>query len=179
MPHASPGPGFGFKIVTLRNVLEVDPVVADHVTLNHATGAVRAQAPEDWVPLVMGITLDSAVPHEVRKMFTFAQGAMCYAHWYYPLLTLISHDLLRVADFATVEACRERGLVSKTMHKRIAALVAHGAIAPRDERLWSSIRDARNRTTHPPTQSIYGFGLAFDILRTIRDLIESVAWLAT
>ncbi len=176
MSDADPGPSLGFKIVTLENVLEVDPVVADFVTLNHTTGEVRPQAPEDWVRLVMSITLNAAVPHEVRKMFTFAQGAMCYAHWYYPLLTLISHDLLRVADFATVQACRARGISGKTMEKRIAALVADGAIGSTDERLWHQIRGARNRTTHPPTQDIYGFSMAFDILRTVRDLIDRVAW---
>lgn len=176
MSEPFPDPTFGFKIVTLENVLEVDPVVADHVTLNRATGEARPQAKEDWVPLVMSVTLDTAVPHEVRKMFIFAQGAMCYAHWYYPLLTLVSHDLLRVADFATVEACRERALRGRTMQKRITALVADGAVAPADERLWTVIREARNRTTHPPTQYIYGFGMAFDILRTIRDLIDRIAW---
>lgn len=179
MSEPLPDATFGFKIVTLENVLEVDPVVADHVTLNRATGEARLQAPEDWVPLVMGVTLDAKVPHEVRKMFVFVQGAMCYAHWYYPLLTLISHDLLRVADFATVEACRERGLGSTTMEKRIAALVAHGAVTPEDERVWTIVRKARNRATHPPTQDIYGFSMAFDILRAIRNLIDRIAWLPT
>ncbi len=103
--------------MTADNVLDTDPVVATMVTLNKSTGEVRPQAPEDWVRLVMGIGLDAKVQLEVRKMFTFTQGAMSYGHWYYPLRTLIAHDLLRVADYATVESCRERRIPARTFVK--------------------------------------------------------------
>lgn len=167
----------GFKIVTSDNVLQTDPVVATMVTLNKLTGEVHSQAPEDWLRLVTGIVLDEKVPLEVRKMFTFAQGGMCYGHWYYPLLTLIAHDLLRVADFATVEACRERHIAARTFEKRIVALVAAETIPAPDEQLWTAIRHARNRATHPASQSIYGFSMAFDMLRVICGLINRIVWM--
>jgi hypothetical protein len=109
-------------------------------------------------------------------MFTFTQGAMSYGHWYYPLLTLISHDLLRVADYATVEACRERRISARTFEKRIAALLDAGAIPPGDSRMWTNIREARNRATHPASQNIYGFSMAFDVLKVVSALIGRIDW---
>lgn len=169
----------GFKIVTVENVLETDPVIASMVVMNHTTGEVREQGPQDWIPLIMGVALDDQVPQEVRRSFAFAQGAMCYAHWYYPLLTLISHDLLRVADFATVEACRQRGIKAKTFKERIAALTVAGGIALTDEPVWTNIRSHRNHATHPTAQSIYSLGMAYKILTVVQTLINRIQWAAS
>jgi hypothetical protein len=93
------------------------------------------------------------------------------------MLTLASHDLLRIADFATVEACRERAIKAKTFNDRIAALVAAKVILAGDERMWTVIRQARNHATHPASQSIYGFSMAYDVLKAVRNLINLMDWL--
>ena len=139
--------------------------------------STRFQPPIDCVPLVMGVALDEKVPLEVRRTFVFAQGALCYGHWYYPLLTLISHDLLRIADFAMVAACRERQIGARTFEKRIAALITAGAISAQDEQMWTELRKERDRATHPASQSIYGFSMAFDVLKVVRELINRIDWL--
>ncbi|HTW85401.1 MAG TPA: hypothetical protein VMD91_15130 [Candidatus Sulfotelmatobacter sp.] len=176
-------PHFGFKAVTLDNVLTVDPIVATMVKRERSTGDIYHQEPEDWVPVVLAIELDARVPWEIRRMFAFSRGAMCYAGWYYPALTLGAHDMLRIADSAAAAACRERGInqpIGKrffTFEQNIKALSEAGIIEPSDVRLWNIIRDQRNRTTHPAAQHIYDFAFAYDVLKIVRDLINRLDWL--
>jgi hypothetical protein len=167
-------PHLGFKAVTSENVLEVDPVVATMATMDHRTGIVRPQTPDDWVPFVVAVELSANVPHEVRRAFTLAQHAMCYAHWYYPMLTLGADDLLRVADFAAAEAAREHGIRARTFEQRIGRLVSAGVIPHEDEPLWTALRAARNSATHPAFQHIYGFSHALHILNAVREVIDRI-----
>jgi hypothetical protein len=177
----------GFKLVTIHNILDTDPVVATMVTFDHQTGEVREQEYGDWVRLVNEVELDARVPREVRKAFTFSRGALCYAHWYYPALTLGMNDMLRIADFAVAEACKERGVNQPTRMKNgkvryftfsqnIETLAKDAAIPTVDVRMWKIIRDARNRATHPAAQNIFGFPHAYDTLKLVRDLINQIAW---
>lgn len=181
-------PHFGFKTVTMENILETDPVVATMVRMNHETGEVREQDYGDWVRIVTGFDLDARVPIEVRKAFMFSRGALCYAHWYYPALTLGMNDMLRVADFSASEACKEREINLPVLSKRgkirystfaenIAALAEARIIASSDVRLWNLIRDARNHATHPAAQNIFGFPHARDTLKYVRDLINRLDWM--
>jgi hypothetical protein len=101
-----------------------------------------------------------AVPHEVQRMFSFVQGAFCYAHWYYPMVTLGMHDTLRIADFATNQACKQRLLPhaeKASFFKRIETLVKVGATDQADEELWHKIRKRRNRVTHLSTHVVQGY----------------------
>jgi hypothetical protein len=166
----------GFKNVTVENVLGVDPVVAMMYALNHATDEARPQEPSDWITVVVRVELSHSVPHEVRRVFTFAKGAMCYAHWYYPMLTLGAHELLRVTDFAAAEACRLHGIKAKTFKDRIAELAAAGVISAADESMWTTIRNARNRATHPAAQDVYGFSHAYQILKIVHAVINRLVW---
>lgn len=177
-------PHFGFKVVTVDNILTVDPIVATMVKRERSTGDIYQQEPEDWVPVVLEIELDARVPWEIRRMFAFTRGAMCYAGWDYPALTLGTHDMLRIADAAVTASCKERGInqpVGKrifTFAQNIEALATGGVIPANDVRLWDTVRCARNRATHPAAQHIYGFSFAYDTLRLVRDLINHLDWLS-
>lgn len=71
-----------------------------------ANQAVRA-----WLNEVANVRVHATLKERPVDRFTLERsslrslplpygGRRCYGHWYYPLLTLISHyDLLRVADF--------------------------------------------------------------------------------
>jgi aminoglycoside 6'-N-acetyltransferase len=166
----------GFKRVTLENALVTDPVVTMMATRIKSTGEFRAQEPGDWIPLIMSVGLRARVHNEVRRMFVFAQGAMCYVHWYYPALTLGIDDMLRIADFAVVQACKQRSIRKKTFEKRIDALCALNAIATADEPIWDTIRNARNRATHPSAQNVYGFAQAYDMVKFIAGAIDRIDW---
>ena len=144
-------PHFGFKLVNTDNILDTDPVVRTMGTLNHQTGEEKEQEYGDWVRLVNDIELDARVPREVRRAFMFSRGALCYAHWYYPALTLGMNDMLRIADFAVAESCKERGINQPTRKKNgkmmystfsanIKTLVQAGVIKANDERMWNVIR---------------------------------------
>jgi hypothetical protein len=181
-------PHLGFKTVTINNILETDPVVATMVSLNHETGEVKAQEYGDWVRMVTTIELDARVPLEVRKAFMFSRGAVCYAHWYYPALTLGMNDMLRVADFAASEACKEHQinlpvptkkgkLRYPTFAENIDALAKVGVIRDDDVRIWKVIREARNHATHPAAQNIFGFPHAYETLKLVRDIINRLDWL--
>jgi hypothetical protein len=181
-------PHLGFKTVTIENILETDPIVATLVTLNHKTGEVREQEYCDWVRIVNEIELDARVPREVRKAYTFSRGALCYAHWYYPALTLGMNDMLRIADFAAAQSCKERNINQPILMKNgkfryftftqnLDTLAKDGIIPTGDVRMWRIIRDARNRATHPAAQNIFGFAYAYDTLKVVRDLINRIEWL--
>ena len=68
------GPHLGFKLVACKNALEVDPVVAMLATRDSSTGEVWPQRPEDWITLLIAVGFHGRVPHEVQRMFVFAQG---------------------------------------------------------------------------------------------------------
>lgn len=172
-------PHLGFKRVTTANALETDPVVSDMWTVNHSTGEARPQEPGDWISLITSIELRPVVPSEVHRMFTLVQGALCYAHWYYPMVTIGMNEMLRIADVATDKACKQRRLPygeDAPFARRIDSLATVGAIDDADKQLWHRLRKQRNRATHPSSQNIYGFAQAFDTARHVRDLIDRINW---
>lgn len=176
-------PVLGFKIVTVENILETDPVVSAMVVFNLKSGESRPHQYDDWVRDVMAVELSSRVPFEVRRMFAFSQGALCYAHWYYPALTLGILDMLRVAEFAIAEACRERDINQPTGKKfltfsdNIRELVKANILEQDDNHIWNTMREHRNRTIHPAAQFIYGFNQAYETLKTTSQIIERIKWL--
>lgn len=172
-------PHLGFKRVTAQNVQETDPLVADMWTRNNITGEARPQEPNDWISVITGIELRRVVPSEVHRMFTLVQGAFCYAHWYYPMVTICLNEMLRIADVATDKACKQRGLPhgeDSSFAQRIDQLASRKVIDQTAKPIWHQLRKQRNRATHPSSQSIYGFSHAFDTVKHVKELIDNIHW---
>src|ERR1700686_493041 len=165
----------GFKTVTARNLLEPDPISASHHM--RTVDGFRQMLPEDWVDPITGVTLPDSVPFEVRRAFQMARDAMCYGYWFYPLVTLMAQQLLRVADFATDVACLTHSIKSPRNFKaRVDELIAVGIIPQAHEGLWEGIRRMRNHSTHPNFQQIWGPGMAIPIAQRVADAIAGIRW---
>jgi hypothetical protein len=170
---------YGFKQLSAENLLDVDPVVASMVKRNRDTGEVAPIDPKDWCQKVLSVELDPHVPNDIAAMFVMAQQATCYCYWYWPMLVLGSHELLRVAESAARAAANQNAIKAKTFHHRIAALVEAGIIVSGDEQLWQTLRRLRNSATHPEFQKIYGFPQAMQVIKTVAAAISRLRWLAT
>jgi hypothetical protein len=67
----------------------------------------RASVDVNYATMLTAINLSSKAPLEVRRAFLFTRNAMCYGYWYYPLFTIATDQLLRIADFAATEAAQQ------------------------------------------------------------------------
>lgn len=166
---------FGFKSVDATNISNPDPVSATLYTLT--PDGARPMISADWVKPIIAITLPEAIPFEVRRAFVCARDAMCYAYWYYPLLTLMAQQLLRVGDFATDVACRHHAIAPiRSFGRRVAKLLEVGVIPSGDATLWEGILHMRNHSTHPSFQEIWGPGMAIPIAQRVADGIGGMSW---
>jgi len=122
------------------------------VELDAATGRPLPITPERWTEWFLEPQLDPIVPGEVRTMFNVARGAMLYGCFFYPLYTLGTEQLYRVADAATWHRCRQLGKPlpaggpkNETFKNRVTWLVGQGGIV--DASWWgrapSFCRDVR------------------------------------
>jgi hypothetical protein len=168
-------PAYGFKMVTLENLLEPDPVM-QYFWQRSPDGSFSQMAAADWAYPILAVKLSDNVPQVVRDAFYFARNAMCYAYWYYPLHTIGSQQILRVADFATDVAAKQNGLrPARGFERRINQLVNAGIISS-TERRWDGIRRLRNSATHPAFQQNWGGGMSIELVQIVAGLINSLKW---
>jgi hypothetical protein len=169
---------YGFKLVTEGNLLEPDPLMGSFAT--REGDVIRPMVPADLLRVILPITLENPVPFEVRKAFMFARDAMCYAFWYYPLITLGAQQILRVADYATDVAGRLNGIAShKTFGPRIDQLRAAGVLDGARISAWNLLCEMRNRVTHPEWQQTWMPSDGITIVRMVADEIQALRWPAT
>ena len=167
--------GYGFKLVDETNVLIPDDVFKALVTIDE--DGPRPVAPADTMQALQEVRLEKSVPLNVRRAFQMALGAMAYAYWYYPLLTLAAQQILRVADFASDIFARERGMdLQYSLAARLKALAKDGAVDELQLRRWEGIRRLRNSATHPSFQQIWGPAQAIDVARAVADAINTLPW---
>lgn len=165
----------GFKLVDADNVLAPDAVSVDFHILT-PLGA-RPMGSDDWIAAINEVQLCEGVPLVVRRAFMMARNAMCYAHWYYPVLTLMVQQLLRVADFANGIACQGYGINTKwPLAKRTAALCEAGAIPKEQAGLWEGLRRQRNHCTHPNFQEVWPPGMVIETARHVAEAINTISW---
>jgi hypothetical protein len=156
----------GIKSLTVDNWRSVDPMSVLLVELDAATERPRPITPDSWAEWFLEPELDPTVPDKVRIMFNVARGAILYGCYFYPLYTLGTEQLYRVADAATWHRCRQLGKPlpaarpeRETFAERVAWLVDQGAIV--DAWWWDSpadpevgVRMARNLTSHATFQQL-------------------------
>lgn len=99
----------GIKALTVDNWRSVDPMSVTLVELDTASGRFQRITHERWIEWFLEPQLNHNVPGEVRTMFDVARGAMLYGCFFYPLYTLGTEQLYRVADAATWHRCRQLG----------------------------------------------------------------------
>lgn len=134
---------YGFKEITSDNWLEPDPIMV--TAFSGLTG-------EERVRELMSVELHESVPFEVRRLFAVARGVACYGYLFYPIYTLASEQMTRVAETAVRYKYRIEGGIKhkKTSYKqKLAYLQEQGMIPERDAIWWSAIKDMRDDASHP------------------------------
>ncbi len=133
--------------------------------------------PNDLLRPILKVTLVEPVPFDVRRTFFFARNAMCYGFWYYPLITMGSQQILRVADYATEVAGSANGLTPhRNFRPRIDQLITAGVIDAAHLQTWEVICRFRNTSTHPAWQQIWGIPQTIQVVRTVADAIQALRW---
>jgi hypothetical protein len=167
----------GFKLTTVGNWLEPDPLMAALVNLNHSTGAVTPTQGTDWIAYVARTPLDEHVPFEVWAAFNFAAGAIGYAHFYYPLLTIVSQQVLRVADYAVDRLFEALGKTKvNSLARRLEILQLEVLISEGEFHRWDGIRRLRNKATHPAWQENWGHAMSLQLIETVSLAISALPW---
>lgn len=165
----------GIKALTTENWLQPDPTSTIFVQMSRADGSLRSMAGEDWAALFLGPSLDDKVPEEVRKLFEVARGAMTYGYFFYPLFTLASEQLYRVAEAAVSEKCALLGGPKRSSFQdRIKFLLDRNVIADVDFPRWNAIRLLRNMSSHPQRQDILPPGVVATTLHLMAERLNSL-----
>jgi hypothetical protein len=166
-------PTLGFKDLTLENWTQADPVMGVFGGDDPGAGGVQPLRQDRWARRVLASDLTSAVPRHIRQLFAVARGAMLYASFDYPNMTLAAEQLYRVVDAAL--AARMPHLNSRlTFAERIEAAIADGIIPSRDRRRWDATRRLRNIASHPERQAIYPPGMALTSLEIATEQINGL-----
>lgn len=118
-----------------------------------------------WVSQVLKPKLSLEVPEEVHILFEVARGSLVYGWYFYPLITLASEQLFRVAETSVKMRCdlskipttstdRKGSKRATNFATNIEALIKQGIIAPSDVIRWQAARKLRNLTSHPKFQRL-------------------------
>lgn len=167
-----------FKYVTPDNWLEADPISPHLVILDKRDGSIHAVDGRDWIEFVNGIKISLSVPEDIREAFEFSVGAIGYAYFYYPLFTIVSQQIFRVADFAIDRFVDSSGIVSKPrpLAAKLQALHMNGTLSPAAFQKWEGIRRLRNSSTHPNFQENWGHAMSLDAIRRVAAAISALPW---
>lgn len=163
---------FGFKNITSENWLEPDPVLKAFAKLtSHGPEQITA---DDLLKDIFGPRLNEYVPEEVKALFEVSRGAMCYGYFFYPLYTLASEQLFRVAETAVTIKCKALSAPKsvKSFADKVDFLIAKSVILAEEKLRWEGIRGLRNIASHPEQQSITPPGNALHELHLMTIIIN-------
>lgn len=120
--------------------------------------------------------LTDFVPIEVHKLFEVARGAIAYGYYFYPLYTLGTEQLFRVAETAVAIKCKELKAPNfiNNFYKGIDYLVKEGEISEENQENWHLNRELRNSTSHPKDQMIILPNNSIMFLNHIANIINSL-----
>ena len=148
---------FGFKTLSTENWLEPEWFMSAIKTISPTDGTPIEISRDQWLNRFLKPQLHAVVPFEIRKLFEVARGAATYGYFFYPLYTLAGQQLYRVAEAAVSAKCKSLGAPprkTKRFQDKISFLQTANVIPQEDWIWWDSIRQLRNHTSHPKTQTI-------------------------
>lgn len=154
--------GMGFKRLTPENWMEPDSIMRAFVH-GALSGEPYVPTGEERVQEIMSIELSDDVPYEVRRLFAAVRGALCYGYFYYPLYTLASEQISRIAETAVARKYEALGgpRPQKTSFKgKLDYLQDKGLITDGDVVWWNAIRELRNSASHPHDHRAQDPGMA-------------------
>jgi hypothetical protein len=175
---------FGFKEINQQNWLEPDDVMKAFSTTS-PIGVSDAITGEEWLGRALMPTLEDTVPHPVQALFEVARSALAYGYFFYPLYTLATEQLFRVAEAAVFHKCRALGAPSslKIFSARVNWLAENGFIDQTngstwtqlsDKKKWDLMRDGRNVGSHPKMQTLILPGAAMMFFQQVAQTINNL-----
>jgi len=164
---------FGFKAINPKNWLQPDPVLRGFVRLS-PDGRSTTISGEEYLRAILEPKLIESVPAEAQALFEVARGAMLYGYFFYPLYTLAAEQLFRVAEAAVIRRCQElcAPKSKKTFKQKIDWLAEKMSIHESELAKWNAIRELRNISSHPDSQSILTPGNAISCLEGIAQQVN-------
>ena len=162
----------GIKILTLENWMNPDPLMGNLVMTNNKNFSIMSV--EDWAVSILEPKLAETVPIEILKLFEVARGSMLYGYFFYPLFTLTFEQLLRVAEAAISEKCRQIGAdkSANTFKKRVSYLREANILSEEENTQWGALRNLRNIASHSDQQTILPPGVILEFVFNISSLIN-------
>jgi hypothetical protein len=166
---------FGFKEITPSNWLESDNVLRGFVKLSSCRRPQTVTG-DDYLKLILAPKLFKSVPVDVQSLFEVARGAMVYGYFFYPLYTLATEQLFRVAEAAVTQKCKALGAknLKDSFKNKIDWLIQEGVVSDSEMYRWNVTRELRNSASHPNGQSILTPGDTIDLLGGIAEQINSL-----
>jgi hypothetical protein len=128
---------FGFKKLTIENILQPDTLgiqcdIKQEQWLSFASAYLEPQ-------------LSGSVPVETRKLFEVARGTMIYGLYFYPLYSMGTEQLFRVAENALRQKCMMLGIHFKDGKMYFGGMLNRlikMSIIPMDRKqLWECFRN--------------------------------------
>ncbi len=165
----------GIKVITHENWMNPDPLMKNLTMFQD--NKISIMSAEDWVISILKPKLLETVPLEICKLFEVARGSMLYGYFFYPLFTLASEQLFRVAEAAISEKCKQitaDKMGKKTFKDKVDRLNKDKLFSDEEYTKWSSLRNLRNMASHPNEQTILPPGIAFEFIVNISELINSL-----
>jgi hypothetical protein len=147
----------GIKTLTTENWLDSDPIMATFVQLSLTDGSKTVLSADKWATRFLRPQLDPSVPEEIQRLFEVARGSIAYGYFFYPLFTLATEQLLRVAEAAVASKCALIGAPrnkTKYFHQKLTYLRDQNILTESEYEEWDLFREWRNIASHPERQTI-------------------------
>jgi len=166
---------YGFKTITLENWKQPDNVSVKMAPLSSNAFSEESRG-NPFLEHILRPHLKENVPHEIRRLFEVARGAMVYSYFFYPLFTIALEQLFRVGEAAIkarVALCHT-GKSSRDLVKQIEILQEAGVLDEPATFRWQQLRTLRNIASHPENQSIYPPGQAIGVMERLVDDVNKL-----
>lgn len=133
---------------------------------------------EDWVKMILDVSLEINLPPFLAEMFDRAQASMVYGCYHYPLFTLGMEELFRFSESAFREAIKEAEPPRNLTKKRYVDLQEwaseEGLTDIATASRWNASRQLRNSVSHKDGAFLLGPNDALNQLDITKELVEAL-----
>lgn len=161
---------YGFKKLTIENILEPD-TLGIQCNINQ----------EQWLSFAADYLepqLSDSVPVETKRLFEVARGTMVYGLYFYPLYSMGTEQLFRVAENALRQKCIALNIQFEDgkmyFGNMLSALVRRSVISKDRKQFWKGFQRLRNISSHLDNQDIITPSMATQTLKVVTEQINSL-----
>lgn len=167
------------KKITPKNYYQADDNVKFFGKLIPESSGIRPLSETDYINLVSDVTLNEYVPKEIHSIFDAAVALYCYGYLYWTFFTLAQEQAFKAME-ASVSIVHSEVFGNQTdrgrpitFSKMISQLITQGMIPENKKNQYFAIRQLRNSSFHPESQSQFGHS-SVETLRIIATNINDL-----